>query len=133
MGWEEILLFSVFIIPFFSEINPVFLHHKTFFSDKGLFLTLFFKQIFLFKSNTGPTGVDGTNCPGACPTVCPSNDLTCQGNVNDNGCDMPQFCLPSTGMYSSLSSKNNYLANHKNCTVVGSLYQFMCNSRPNRK
>ena len=56
-----------------------------------------FSKLFLFKPNTGPTGVDGTNCPGVCPTVCPYDDLICQGNVNDNGCDMPQFCLPSTG------------------------------------
>ena len=25
MGWEEILLFSVFIIAFFSQVNPVFM------------------------------------------------------------------------------------------------------------
>ena len=63
--------------------------------EEYLYQILKTTQVFLFKSNTGPTGVDGTNCPGACPTVCPSDDLTCQGNVNDNGCDMPQFCLPS--------------------------------------
>ena len=25
IGWEEILLFSVFIITFFSQVNPVFM------------------------------------------------------------------------------------------------------------
>ena len=52
-GWEEILLFSVFIIAFFSEINPVFilfcfcnscfLWYKTFFPEKELFLLFFFQ------------------------------------------------------------------------------------------
>ena len=42
-GWEEILLFSVFIITFFSQINPVFLWPKTFFPAKGLFLSFSFQ------------------------------------------------------------------------------------------
>ena len=42
LGWEEILLFSVFIIVFFSQINPVFCDLKPFFRKRDFFSHFFF-------------------------------------------------------------------------------------------
>ena len=45
----------------------------------------------------GPKGNDGNDCYSHCPTTCGSHDMMCPGGADDNGCPMPDFCMPSDG------------------------------------
>ena len=48
----------------------------------------------------GPLGNDGTECPAHCPTQCsPAYEMQCPGGQNWNGCQEPDFCVPSKGDY----------------------------------
>ena len=40
----------------------------------------------------GPTGNDGTACPGFCPVECGPNGTWCDGGLDWNGCPMPATC-----------------------------------------
>ena len=39
-------------------------------------------------------GKDGMNCPENCPVNCGSNGQSCMGEMDENGCKMPDFCVP---------------------------------------
>ena len=38
---------------------------------------------------------EGT-CPASCPVVCPPDQETCPGGTNNDGCPMPNACIPKT-------------------------------------
>ena len=42
----------------------------------------------------GPMGKDGNPCPQFCPVKCGMDDVWCPGNMDDNGCMMPEVCMP---------------------------------------
>merc|ERR1711963_1216417 len=39
----------------------------------------------------------GMDCPGFCPSTCSNEEMMCPGGSDDNGCIMPDFCVPSKG------------------------------------
>ena len=49
----------------------------------------------LIYSNLAVTGKDGNECPVFCPTKCDdSSEMYCFGGYDENGCEMPDFCIP---------------------------------------
>ena len=49
------------------------------------------KQIY----QKGPLGNDGNPCPNYCPTHCGPNEMPCCGGTDQNGCAMPDICIPT--------------------------------------
>ena len=43
----------------------------------------------------GPMGKDGVECPAHCPVNCGMDDVMCPGHMDDNGCMMPDHCIPN--------------------------------------
>ena len=45
---------------------------------------------------SGMPGKDGTECPVSCPMKCGPEEMQCWGGYDDNGCIMPDACVPMT-------------------------------------
>ena len=39
-------------------------------------------------------GKDGYECPVSCPVKCGMDDIWCPGGMDNNGCQMPEMCMP---------------------------------------
>ena len=49
-------------------------------------------------SFSGPTGIDGNECPVFCPTKCDYEfEMYCPGGFDANDCEMPDTCIPIKG------------------------------------
>ena len=51
-----------------------------------------------YFSTVCTVGVDGFECPAACPVTCPEDSMHCPGGMDPNGCQMPDTCMPVNGM-----------------------------------
>ena len=45
----------------------------------------------------GPVGIDGKECAVTCPMECGKDMMNCPGHNNNNGCQMPDTCMPTKG------------------------------------
>ena len=56
-------------------------------------------DIYVVLFYEGYPGKDGNDCPVSCPVVCGSEEMPCWGGYDPNECPMPDFCIPSKGIY----------------------------------
>ena len=57
-------------------------------------------------------GKDGMECAAYCPANCDAEQMMCPGGEDNNGCTMPETCMPSKGsilMLVVLCQKTNNL------------------------
>ena len=47
---------------------------------------------------SGPVGFDGHECPVHCPASCNGDEMSCYGGKDWNGCQHPDFCVPTKGI-----------------------------------
>ena len=57
----------------------------------------FIRTAYLTIFSSGQLDYNGNECPVTCPTKCDGDDMWCYGGYDDNGCQMPDTCMPMKG------------------------------------
>jgi hypothetical protein len=83
------------IFVFHPKVIPILLMNLS--KTDQFWLNIIFNIFLISFYVTGGVGYDGQDCGVTCPIKCGVDDITCYGGEDENGCPIPDTCMPTKG------------------------------------